>query len=147
MKANRKERSVMSTQVENAINQRVFRKTNAHAGRHISVTPDNSSMRHLQYGRIQLSGSHPTESFSTGNRETGLICLSGEARVTVERTTVERTTAEKEELSLGQYDAVYIPRDSFVGITTKTSVDLAEFSANVSQRYPLQVVRFSEISG
>ena len=126
----------MSTQVENAINQRVFRKTNAHAGRHISVTPDNSSMRHLQYGRIQLSGSHPTESFSTGNRETGLICLSGEATVTV----------ENEELSLGQYDAVYIPRDSFVGITTTTSVDLAEFSADVSKRYPLQVVRFSQIS-
>ncbi len=126
----------MSTQVENAINQRVFRKTNAYAGRHISVTPDNSSMRHLQYGRIQLSGSHSAESFSTGNRETGLICLSGEATVTV----------ENEELSLGQYDAVYIPRDSFVGITTTTSVDLAEFSADVSKRYPLQVVRFSQIS-
>jgi len=126
----------MSTQVENAIHQRIFRKTNAHAGRHISVTPDNSSMRHLQYGRIQLSGLHPAESFSTENRETGLICLSGEARVTV----------EKHELSLSQYDAVYIPRDSFVGITTKTSVDLAEFSADVSKRYPLQLVRFSEIS-
>lgn len=131
----------MSTQVENAINQRIFRKTNAHAGRHISVTPDNSSMRHLQYGRIQLlSGSHPAESFSTENRETGLICLSGEATARVEN------TIEKQELSLGQYDAVYIPRDSFVGITTKTSVDLAEFSADVSRRYPLQVVRFSEIS-
>jgi 5-deoxy-glucuronate isomerase len=126
----------MSTQVENAVNQRVFRKTNAHAGRHISVTPDNSSMRHLQYGRIQMGDSHPAESFSTGNRETGLICLSGEATVTV----------EKEEMSLGQYDAVYIPRDSFVGITTKTNVDLAEFSADVSKRYPLQVVRFSQIS-
>ena len=68
----------MSTQVENAIHQRVFRKTNARAGRHISVTPDNSSMRHLRYGRIQLSGSHPAESFSTENRETGLICLSGD---------------------------------------------------------------------
>ncbi len=126
----------MSTQVENAINQRVFRKTNVHAGRHISVAPDNSSMRHLQYGRIQLSGSHPAESFSTGNRETGLICLSGEATVTV----------GNEDLSLGQYDAIYIPRDSFVGIATKTSVDLAEFSADVSKRYPLQIVRFSQIS-
>jgi 5-deoxy-glucuronate isomerase len=126
----------MSTQVENAINQGVFRKTNAHAGRHISVTPDNSSMRHLQYGRIRLSGSHSAESFSTENRETGLICLSGEATVTV----------ENEELSLGQYDAVYIPRDSFAGITTTTNVDLAEFSADVSKRYPLQVVRFSQIS-
>jgi len=130
----------MSTQLENAINQRVFRKTNAHAGRHISVTPDNSSMRHLQYGRIQLSKSHPAESFSTGNRETGLICLSGDARVKVEN------TVEKQELSLGQYDAVYIPRDSFVSIATNTTVDLAEVSADVSQRYPVQVVRFSEIS-
>jgi 5-deoxy-glucuronate isomerase len=127
----------MSTHVENAIDQMVFRKTNAHAGRHISVTPDNSSMRHLQYGRIVLAGAHSAESFSTGNRETGLICLSGEATLTV----------ENEELSLGRYDALYIPRDSFVGIATKTNVDLAEFSADVSKRYPLQVVHFSEISG
>src|SRR2546428_1753006 len=37
-----------------------------------------------------------------------------------------------------QYDSVYIPRDSFTEITTLTSVDLAEFSADVANQYPLQ---------
>jgi 5-deoxy-glucuronate isomerase len=93
-------------------------------------------MRHLAYARIALNSSKSTESFSTGNRETGLICLSGQAAVTVDGTDVP----------LGKYDAIYIPRDSSVTITTKTSVDIAEFSADVDNRYPLQIVRSAEIA-
>jgi 5-deoxy-glucuronate isomerase len=114
----------------------IFRKTNAHTGRHISISPANSTMRHLAYGRIILKASHPPVSFSTGDRETGLICLSGEATV----------TAGSAETSLGQFDAMYIPRDSNVNIHTKTEVDLAEFSAEVQNHYPLQIVRYAEIS-
>ena len=126
----------MSTQVEGGSDQIVFRKTHAHTGRHVSVTPDNSSMKHLAYGRIILNAARPSESFSTGERETGLIVLSGNATV----------TTEAKEVSLGQYDAIYIPRDSSVAITTKTSVDIAEFSAEVANRYPLQIVRSAETS-
>lgn len=114
----------------------VFRKTNAHSGRKISVTPGNSSMKHLAYGRILLNGSKPAESFSSGERETGLICLSGQAIVTV----------DGKEMLLGQHDAIYIPRDSSVAITTKDHVDFAEFSADVANHYPLQVVRFAQIA-
>jgi len=57
----------------------IFRKTNAHTGRHVAVTPANSSMRHLSYGRIILNSSKPQVSFSNGEQETGLICLSGMA--------------------------------------------------------------------
>jgi 5-deoxy-glucuronate isomerase len=93
-------------------------------------------MRHLAYSRIVLNASKAAESFSTGDRETGLICLSGEAIVSV----------DGKENTLGQRDAMYIPRDSSVKISTKTSADLAEFSCDVSNRYPLQVVRASEIA-
>ena len=62
----------MSPQTQAAIEQMVFRKTNAHAGRHLSVTPSNSTNRHLAYGRIILSESNPSASFDTGDRETGL---------------------------------------------------------------------------
>jgi len=126
----------MITEKQPAVEKMIFRKTNAHAGRHVSITPSNSRMRHLAYGRIRLDSSKSTESFSTGNRETGLICLSGQAVVAV----------DEKDIEIGQYDAIYIPRDSSVAITTKTGVDVAEFSADVANRYPLQVVRSREIS-
>jgi len=126
----------MSTQLPVTLEKMVFRKTHEHVGRRISVSPKNSSMQHLAYGRIILNASRPAESFSTGERETGLIVLSGEATVTV----------NGRETALGRYDAIYIPLDSSVKVATATTVDLAEFSADVDNQYPLQVVRFAEIS-
>ncbi len=126
----------MSTQAQATLDGMIFRKTNGRVGRHLSVTPGNSSMRHLAYGRIILNASKPTESFATGERETGLIVLSGQAVVTV----------GANEFELEKYDAIYIPRDSSIQIATKTGVDIAEFSADVADRYPLQVVRYAEIS-
>jgi 5-deoxy-glucuronate isomerase len=116
--------------------EKIFRKTNAHTGRRVCISPNNSSMSHLAYSRIILNSANPSESVSTGDRETGLICLSGEAIVSV----------DGREIPLTQRDAIYIPRDSEVKITTTTSADLAEFSCDVANRYPLQVVRASEIA-
>src|SRR5882762_5923997 len=126
----------MSAPVLAATEKNIFRRTNAHAGRRVSITPANSSMRHLAYSRIVLNSAKPSESFSTGDRETGLICLSGEATVSV----------DTKEITLAQRDALYIPRDSTVKVATKTSADLAEFSSDVANIYPLQVVRASEIA-
>jgi 5-deoxy-glucuronate isomerase len=120
---------------QNDIEKMIFRGTNAHLGRRISVTPGNSKTQHLAYGRIILNGEKSTESFSTGDRETGLICLKGEATIS--------TGGEK--IALAQFDAVYIPRDSPVAVETESNADLAEFSADVTQRYPLQVVRYAEV--
>jgi len=50
----------------------VFRKTNAQTGRHVAVTPENSTMRHLSYGRIILNSAKPLISFSNGDHETAL---------------------------------------------------------------------------
>ena len=113
----------------------VFRGTNRHVGRQLAETAENSPMRHLAYGRIILNRTKNNEAFSTGDRETGLICLSGKATVTV----------DGKRYPLEQYDSIYIPRDSSVEVSTDSEVDLAEFSAEVSNKYPLQVVRFAEI--
>jgi 5-deoxy-glucuronate isomerase len=126
----------MTTQAKPAVDGMVFRKTNGHTGRHIFISPGNSSMQHLAYGRIILNATKPAEAFSTGNRETGLICLSGQAVVVV----------DGKDIRFGQYDAIHAPRDSSVMISTKTNVDIAEFSADVANRYPLQVVRAAEIA-
>jgi len=44
----------MTTEKQAAVEKMIFRKTNAHTGRHVSITPSNSRMRHLAYGRIRL---------------------------------------------------------------------------------------------
>src|SRR6267142_2817418 len=126
----------MSTQTKGASEGMIFRKTNAQTGRHVSVTPQNSMMRHLAYGRIILNSSMPAVSFSAGGRETALICLSGRA--------VTKTGGR--EFELGQYDAIYIPRDSAIEVSTKSETDIAEFSSDVEDKYPLQVVRYAETS-
>jgi len=40
----------MSNANTSAVERMIFRKTNAQTGRHVSVTPQNSTMRHLAYG-------------------------------------------------------------------------------------------------
>lgn len=126
----------MSATVSSAPEKNIFRKTNAHTGRRTCVTPANSTMRHLAYSRILLNSAKSSESFSNGDSETGLICLAGEATVLV----------DSKEDTLGPRDSMYIPRDSSIKISTKSSADIAEFSCDVANRYPLQVVRAAEIA-
>lgn len=126
----------MSTHIQLPLNKMVFRKTHAHCGRHVSVTPENSTNKHLAYGRIVLNSTTPTVSLSNGGRETGFIVLSGEARILTGGQTFD----------LAKYDSIYIPRDSSVEVSTHSTADIAEFSADVANRYPLQVVRFADIS-
>jgi 5-deoxy-glucuronate isomerase len=93
-------------------------------------------MRHLAYGRIILNPSQPTVAFSNPGRETGLICLSGEAHV----------KAGGSEVALGKYDSLYVPRDSTVEVQTESTVDIAEFSSEVEKHYPPKLVRSSDVS-
>jgi hypothetical protein len=67
----------MSTQRRQPSGDYIFRGTNRHKGRHLAVTPQNSSMKQLVYGRIRLDSETARAAFSTGTFETGLICLSG----------------------------------------------------------------------
>jgi len=113
----------------------VFRKTNAHNGRKIFITPKNSTMKHLCYARTILDQSTPKVQFENGKQETGLICLSGEVEV----------TAGSERYKLGERDSIYIPRNSQIQLETHSSADLAEFSSDVEGKYPLQVVRYADI--
>jgi len=126
----------MSSQATLAQEKMVFRRTNQHVGRKLSVTPQNSTNQHLSYGRIILNSSKPSVSFENENQETGLVCLSGAATVRVAASTFE----------IAQCDSIYIPRDSKIEIATKDTVDFAEFSADVEHVYPLQLVRYEELS-
>jgi len=114
----------------------IFRSTNAGLGRHISVTPANSTNRHLSYGRIILNSQRPSVAFHNGDQETGFILLSGAAHVSV----------DGQHFELTQYDGIYIPRGSSVDVETATGVDIAEFSSDVANRYPLQVVHYADVA-
>jgi 5-deoxy-glucuronate isomerase len=125
----------MSTQMRETKDQLIFRNTNKQKGRHTSVTPANSQMKHLVYGRVILDQEMPSVSFSTGALESGFICLSGECTI----------KAEGQSNTLGQYDSIYLPRDTNVEISTGSSVDLVECSAEVDHKYPLQVVKYADV--
>ena len=108
----------------------IFRNTAAHSGRKIAVTPANSTMKHLCYGRMLLDAKSPAVAFENGTHETAFVCLSGSADVKVDGATHH----------VGQYDSIYIPRDSRIEVTTSANVDIAEFSSDVEKKYPLQFV-------
>jgi 5-deoxy-glucuronate isomerase len=125
----------MSTQMQETPERTIFRRTNERKGRHISITPQNSSMKHLVYGRIILDKETPRAAFGTGELETGLICLSGECTI----------KADGETHRIDRYDSIYIPRDTDLEVTTESAVDLVECSAEVEKKYPLQVVRYADV--
>src|SRR5438067_3925246 len=113
----------------------IFRKTNAHKGRKVFITPANSTMKHLCYARTILDENTPKVGFENRGQETALICLSGEVEATV----------GSERFKLGEWDSVYIPRGSSIQLETRSSADVAEFSAEVDNKYPLQIVRYSDV--
>lgn len=113
----------------------VFRRTNAHKGRHISVTPANSATRHLSYGRIILDSEAPAASFDTEGDEVGLVCFTGRATIVV----------DGQPFPVGRYDAMYIPRGSHVEVRADGAVDIAEFRAPVEGHYPLRHVPYGEV--
>ncbi|HSP17820.1 MAG TPA: 5-deoxy-glucuronate isomerase [Thermoanaerobaculia bacterium] len=111
----------------------LVRDTGKRRGRNISVTPETTAARHLHFGRIVLEASDPPVVFSTGELETGLLCLKGKATIDV----------DGKRFDVGRYDALYVPRDSDVRVSG--SCDFAEIAAPVSNRYPIQVVRFADV--
>ena len=114
----------------------VVRDTASRKGRTHAVMPGTTASRHLRYGRVILDAGDAPIRFDTGEFETGLICLKGTATVRVGDATH----------ALDRYDAVYAPRDCSIEITAgPDGCDVAEISAPVSRRHPVQFVRFADV--
>jgi 5-deoxy-glucuronate isomerase len=55
-------------------------------------------------------------------------------------------TADGQPHTLGRYDAIYVPRDASIAVAPGADgCDLAEISAPVAKRHPVQVVRFADV--
>jgi 5-deoxy-glucuronate isomerase len=118
--------------------QCVVRGTHSKRGRNSWLAPGHGAVQRLNYGRISLDADCPPVDFSNGAHETGLICLNGRATVATGGST----------FTLGQYDTLYIPRDSQIQVTPAgETCDLAEISAEVEHAYPLHLVRYAEARG
>ena len=113
----------------------VIKATHKQPGRTVSVKPGETASRNLFYGRIIIAEGGEPIAFETAGHETGLVCLNGKATISTGDSTFD----------LGRYDAIYVPRDSHVTVSTETSCDLAEISSPVEERYPLQFVSFDEV--
>lgn len=110
-------------------------KTHEGKGRRTAVQPGATASRFLHYGRITLAAGDPPLQFNNSDHEAGLICLNGKATV----------RAEGETFHLDRYDAVYVPRDSEIEVSTTEGCDLAEVSAPVAKRYPIKFVSYKEV--
>jgi 5-deoxy-glucuronate isomerase len=113
----------------------VVKETHKNKGRSLSVAPGKTASRNLHYGRIILDAGDAPLAFETASRETGLICLNGSAQI----------VTGDDRFTLSRYDAIYIPRDSNVTVSTDGGCDLAEVAAPVEKLYPLQFVSFAEV--
>jgi 5-deoxy-glucuronate isomerase len=113
----------------------VVKATHKTKGRTIAVAPGATASRNLFYGRIILEPGDAPITFENADHETGLICLNGSGTVSF----------ESETFRLERYDALYIPRDLKIEVSSEGALDLAELSSPVENRYPVQFVKFEEI--
>ncbi|HYE87516.1 MAG TPA: 5-deoxy-glucuronate isomerase [Vicinamibacterales bacterium] len=115
----------------------IVRNTAAKKGRTTAIAPGSKvASRYLHYGRVILEAGDAPLQIATGERETAFVCLRGSATATIDARAYE----------LGRYDALYVPRDATVHITAgPQGGDLAEISAPVSKRHPVQFVSFAEV--
>ena len=113
----------------------VVKATHRTKGRTTSVAPGATSSRNLFYGRVILEADDVPIGFENGSHETGFVCLNGSGTV----------TTSGETFQMSRYDALYIPRDSQIEVSSDSNFDLAEISSPVENRYPLQFVKFEEV--
>ena len=109
--------------------------THLGTGRRTAVAPGETAARFLHYGRISLAAGDAPIKFNNQNHETGLVCLNGEAEI----------STGGQSFKLTRYDALYVPRDSEIEVSSLNGCDLAELSAPVENKYPLQFVAFADV--
>jgi len=103
-------------------------------GKHMLITPANSYMKYLSYGRITMDSGTKPEVIETGGEEVALICVSGKADITF----------GGESYSLVPYDSVYLPRAYQCSIETGSELNLIMVSAPSEGKYEPAVVRYSK---
>lgn len=113
----------------------LIKNTAQHQGRKLIITPENSDLKYLSYGRIILNQAIPTVAIETRNQEIALICIKGKGTVSY---------SGRDEL-IAPYDTVYIPIGGKINISTESELDLVECSAPATISTDYTFVRFNEV--
>jgi len=114
----------------------IVRNTGATKGRTHAVVPGKTATKYLHYGRIILDAGDAPVKFDSDDKETGLICLKGSAKVRV----------GDQSFTLGHFDSVYAPRGSSIEVMPGSGgCDLAEVAAPVDHVYPVQFVPYQRV--
>jgi len=114
----------------------IVKGTHLGKGRRNGIAPGITATRNLSYGRVTLEAGDAALAFENGGHETGFICLNGSGKITTGGQT----------FAMNRYDALYVPRDSKIEAAAgEDGFDLAEISAPVDNKYPLQFVSFDAI--
>lgn len=112
----------------------IVRNTAAHAGRHISMTPETSDFKFIHAGRIILNGEVRSVRAQNEGRETTLLVLGGSGRVRV----------GDQSFDVERFDGVYVGRGEEFTVETDGTLDILEGSAPTEQVYPTRHVRHAE---
>jgi hypothetical protein len=97
------------------------------------VAPGLGPLRVLHYGRVRLTPHAPPVRVDPGRYETALVCLGGDGVIRV----------GTERFAVSPYDLVYVPREvHFMVAGGIAGIDVAEISAPVDERYPLQHIPY-----
>jgi len=117
------------------MNNYLFRNTAKGKGRFTCITPDNSPLQVLSYGRIILDKERREISENSDGQEMALICLKGEGVVVLNSV----------KYKIKPYDTIYIPPHTQFNVSTARQLDLAESSAPSEKKVDPQFISFEEV--
>lgn len=113
----------------------LFKNTGSKKGRHIYISPENSSLQFLSFARIILDEEIKSVKCESKGNEVSLICLKGNGSVSV----------DKRKYNLKQFDCIYIPKEKEYTITAENKIDISESFAPSDKKGKPVFVSFDSI--
>ncbi len=118
-------------------NRMLFRNTAGHTGRRRVITPANSDLEYLSYGRTVLKAGDTPVTFHTGDEEVVILCMNGTG-------TIE---AAGQIYTLKKWDSLFAGAGVRLTLSTATSVDFLECAAPTEKRGAVQFIPFDGVKG
>ncbi len=113
----------------------VIRETASQKGHNRMITPENTDLQVLSFGRIILDSEVPEVQSASDNQEVCLISLQGKAEIEVGPSAY----------SMEPYDTLYIPPGHSYRVSTDSSTDLVEATALCERETKIQFAAFQDL--
>src|SRR5690625_18681 len=117
-------------------NKNLFQNTASKKGRIRIISPANPELSALSYFRIIVDSELSAIDCAHHGVEAGLICLSGEATITI----------SGHEYLMKPYDTLFLPPGQRGTVRTESTLDIVEFTAPSEEQGPAHFVPFKEVN-